>query len=165
MEELFEECIGAEIEVNTEEIGGPKPSKRQRKIKLLKEDDKALLLDSLSKLELKDVVENVISKISQQDQVYLFKDREKLWKLLQSNRSLMGYVVKGLLETYINVYKLCEKGKDKYCRFQLEWHMKCSLLLTDHIDIKNGKSLSSIHQKWLLYIVKMSEYQRKLTIP
>ena len=43
--------------------------------------------------------------------------------------------------------------KDKYCRFQLEWHKQCSLLLKDEVDQGGQKELSQprIHQRWLGY--------------
>lgn len=129
---------------------GPKPAKRPRKSKLLRKTDKQALLDVLGSLPVTDVVASVITKISKENHVYLFKDREKLWKLLQNEQSLMSTLVQGLIKIYIGVYQFCQKGKDKYCRFQLEWHRKCSLLLTDQVD-KKDKDISPLHQSWLEY--------------
>ena len=63
----------------------------------------------------------------------------------------MFTLVKGLTELFIRVYKSCQTGKDKYCRFQLEWHRQCSLLLRDQVDGGVNKELSQIHQRWLGY--------------
>ena len=56
-----------------------------------------------------------------------------------------------ITELFIRVYKSCQTGKDKYCRFQLEWHKQCSLLLKDEVDHGGQKELSQIHQRWLGY--------------
>ena len=60
----------------------------------------------------------------------------------------MSTLVKSPTELFIRVYKSCQTGKDKYCRFQLEWHKQCSLHEFDH---GGQKELSQIHQRWLGY--------------
>ena len=42
--------------------------------------------------------------------------------------------------------KSCQIGKDKYCRFQLEWHKQYGLLLVDQVDEGGQKD---IHQIWV----------------
>ena len=34
-----------------------------------------------------------------------------------------------LADAFANLYKSCDKGKDKYLNFQLEWHRYCSAYL------------------------------------
>ena len=74
MEEVFfEECIGAEVEVNPDEVEtcpNP-PAKKSRKSKLLKKADKQELLDVLAKLQPTDVVAKVVTKVSKENHVSL----------------------------------------------------------------------------------------------
>ena len=152
MEDIFDE-IGAEVEINPDEVEVIK-SKKPRKTRLLNKDEKKVLLDMLSDLasNSSDVVCSVISIVTQENHIHLYKEREKLWSSLQSAQSLMSTLVKGLTELFIRVYKSCQTGKDKYCRFQLEWHRQCSLLLKDHVDQGcRQKYLSQIHQRWIGY--------------
>ena len=144
--------IGAEVEINPDEVEVVR-KKKPRKTRLLKKDEKKLLLDMLSDLasNCSDVVSAVISTVSKEDHIHIYKERDMLWNSLQSAQPLMSTLVKGLTEIFIHVYKSCQTGKDKYCRFQLEWHKQCSLLLKGQIDQGCQKELTLIHQRWLGY--------------
>ena len=96
-----------------------------------------------------EVTSDVITIVSKEDHIHIFNERNKLWNSLLSTRSLMSTLVKGLIELFINIYKSCQKGKDKYCRFQIDWHKQCSMLLTDRVNPVCEKELSLIHQRWL----------------
>lgn len=150
--EDFLDDIGAEVEVNPDEVEVVK-KKKPKKIRLLKKDEKKALLDMLSDLasNCSDVVSAVVNVVTKEDHVHLYKEREKIWSSLQSAQPLMSTLVKGLTELFIRVYKSCQTGKDKYCRFQLEWHKQCSLLLKDQVDQGGQKDLCQIHQRWLGY--------------
>ena len=152
MDVYLDDGIGAEVEINPDEVEEVKKTK-PRKTRLLKKDEKRALLDVLGNLvsNSSEVMSAVTEIISKQNHMHLFKDREQLWTSLQSNRaqSLMTTLVKGLIELFIRVYKSCQKGKEKYCRFQVEWHRQCSLLLTDQVS--ESEHLSQIHQRWLGY--------------
>ena len=130
MEVYLDDGIRAEVENNLDEVEELK--KKPRKTRLLKKAEKKALLDVLGNLvsNSSEVVSAVTEIISKQNHMHLFKDREQLWTSLQSDRaqSLMTTLVKGLIELFIRVYKSCQKGKEKYCRFQVEWHRQCSLL-------------------------------------
>ncbi len=32
-------------------------------------------------------------------------------------------------ETFVQIYKSCDQGKEKFMKFQLEWHKMCSIFL------------------------------------
>ena len=150
MEEYLDD-IGAEVEINPDEVEVVK--KKPRKTRQLKKDEKKALLDMLDDLASNcfDVVAAVIDIVSKEDHIHVYKEREKLWSSLQGAQSLMSTLVKGLAELFIRVYKSCQTGKDKYCRFQLEWHKQCSMLLMDQVDQGSHKDLSQMHQRWLGY--------------
>ena len=103
MEDIFDE-IGAEVEINPDEVEVIK-SKKPRKTRLLKKDEKKALLDMLSDLASNhsDVVSTVISIVTQENHIHLYKAREKLWSSLQSAQSLMSALLKGLTELFIRV--------------------------------------------------------------
>ena len=149
--EDFLDDIGAEVEINPDEVEVVK--KKPKKTRLLKKDEKKVLLDMLCNLasNSSDIVSAVINIVTKEVHIHVYKEREKLWSSLQSAQSLMSTLVKGLTELFICVYKSCQTGKDKYCRFQLEWHKQCSLLLKDEVDQEGQKELSQIHQRWLGY--------------
>ena len=149
--EDFLDDIGAEVEINPDEVEIVK-KKKPKKTRLLKKDEKKALLDMLCNLasNSSDIVSAVINIVTKEVHIHVYKERE-LWSSLQSAQSLMSTLVKGLTELFIRVYKSCQTGKDKYCRFQLEWHKQCSLLLKDEVDQEGQKELSQIHQRWLGY--------------
>ena len=80
----------------------------------------------------------------------LFQERDVFWRSLQGAQPLLSTLVKELVELFIRVYKSCQKRKDRYCRFQLEWHRQCSLLLRDRVDHEE-KDILPLHQRWLGY--------------
>ena len=67
-------------------------SKKPRKTRLLNKDEKKALLDMLSDLasNSSDIVHSVISIVTQENHIHLYKEREKLWSSLQSAQSLMS---------------------------------------------------------------------------
>ena len=97
------------------------------------------------------VVSAVIAIVNKEDHIHMFEERKKLWSSLQSAQLLMSTLVKGLTELFIHIYKSCQTGKDKYSRFQLDWHKQCSLLLKAQVDQGGQKELTQIHQRWLGY--------------
>ena len=148
--EDFLDDIGTEVEINPDEV---EVVKKPKKTRLLRKDEKKALLDMLCNLasNSSDIVSAVINIVTKDVHIHVYKEREKLWSSLRSAQSLMLTLVKGLTELFIRVYKSCQTGKDKYCRFQLEWHKQCSLLLKDEVDQEGQKELSQIHQRWLGY--------------
>lgn len=127
--------------------------KKPKKTRLLKKDEKKVLLDMLSDLASNslDIVSAVINIVTKEVHIHVYKEQEKLWSSLQSAQSLILTLEKGLTELLIRIYKSCQTGKDKCCRFQLEWHKQCSLLLKDRVDQGGKKELLQIHQRWLGY--------------
>ena len=50
----------------------------------------------------------------------------------------------------MRVFKSSEKGKDRYSKFQVQWHKYCSLLLMDKID-ESSEEVFTLHGQWLKY--------------
>ena len=57
----------------------------------------------------------------------------------------------GLVDLFVSVFKSCEKGKDRYTKFQVQWHRNCSLLLMDNVDEASIKEVSTLHKQWMEY--------------
>ena len=68
---------------------------------------------------------------------------------------MMNTLINGLLSLFILLYKKCQVGKDKYCRFQLEWLQECSVLLQDEcstcMSVSSSMEVNQLHPKWMQY--------------
>ena len=150
MDVFFLDDVGAEVEVNPDDVEVIKP-KRKRKTTLLKKAEKKVVIERLqaTSVDCHNAISTIIRIIDAENHVHLFKDRDTLWSVLRLQESLLTTIFRGLVEIFIHVFKSCEKGKDKYSRFQLEWHKHCSTLLTENVDEASMKELSQIHQRWL----------------
>lgn len=139
--------VGAEVDVNPDDVGVVRPKKKKT---LLKKADKKVLIDKLrARIDSQETIPFIIKTVDGESHVHVFKDRETLWNLLQQQQSLLSTVFKGLVEIFLHIFKSCEKGKDKYSKFQVEWHLHCSMLLQSQIDDTGIKEMSQIHQRWL----------------
>ena len=64
-----------------------------------------------------------------------------------------------LVSSFASLYKSCDKGKDKYMKFQLEWHQCCSVFLLPPdkglfdvgVDPKKNVNLARLQQQWVRY--------------
>ena len=89
----------------------------------------------------------VVSNVSSEHHVHIFKDREHLWESLQSAK-MFPSLLEQLVILFVRIYTSCQTGKDKYSRFQVEWHKQCSSMLQDQCQ---QEELLKIHQQWLSY--------------
>ena len=149
-EDIFLEDVGAEVDVNPDEVANVEIKKKKRKSMLLKKGEREEILKMLSGLQETGVAQAVVSAVSSEHHMRIFKDRGDLWELLKSDQLFMG-LVKQLVLLFVRIYQLCQTGKDKYSRFQVEWHKQCSSLLQDQCL---QKELLEIHQQWLSYCAK-----------
>ena len=91
MEIFLDDNIGAEVEVNPDEVEVlGKKKKKPRKTRLLNKDEKKAVLDMLNDLAFNcsDVVSAVINIVTEEDHIHVYKERDKLWKSLQSAQLL-----------------------------------------------------------------------------
>lgn len=52
----------------------------------------------------------------------------EFWTCLQSSQ-LVPELLRTLASLFASLYSVCDKGKDKYMKFQLEWHRCCSIFI------------------------------------
>ena len=79
--------IGAEVEINPDEVEVVS-KKKPRKTRLLKREEKKALLDMLSGVASNplEVVSVVMVMVAKEDHIHVFKEREKLCIALQSSQ-------------------------------------------------------------------------------
>ena len=111
MEVFLFEDVGAEVEVNPDDVEFIKP--KRKRTALLKAERK-VLVDKLQALDSTKAIASIIKSVDGENHIHLFKQRKAVWnKLLQQN-SLLLAIFKGLVETFVHAFKHCEKGKDKF---------------------------------------------------
>ena len=157
-EDVFMEDIqiGAEVELNPDDVvDAVPPAKRKKKgkpRKLLKKADRDELIKMLSKLttDTATIVKAVVDVVSREAHLRVYEDRARFWNLLSSD-SMMNTLINGLVSVFIFLYKKCQVGKDKYCRFQLEWLQECRVLLQEECSVSSSMEVSQLHPKWMQY--------------
>ena len=68
-------------------------------------------------------------------------------------------LLRTLASLFASLCKSCDKGKDKYMKFQLEWHQCCSVFLLPPdkglsdvgVDPKKNVDLARLQQRWVGY--------------
>ena len=104
-----------------------------------------------------ELLETVVKRLSEELHMQHHPEREQLMiSILDSSKEDMERICAGLADTLIELYMKCDKGKEKYGRFQVEWHQSCSKFLLDRNksgDVDNcghDLSLLSLPILWLL---------------
>ena len=113
--------------------------------KLLRKDQRATIIDSIKTMSLNTIAHEVKLRLHEQ-----LQSSEQILKVildsLVDNEKLLLSLVKHHHNTFVNLYVQCSSGKEKYIRFQLDWHKHCSVFLLprvfgiDCIFLSNGKS-------------------------
>jgi hypothetical protein len=98
-----------------------------------------------------DIVSAVINIVTKEVHIHIIIHIQGTREVLELTAKCSALDINIGEGTEICVYKSCQTGKDKYCRFQLEWYKQCSLLLKDQVDQRGQKELLQIHQRWLGY--------------
>ena len=92
-------------------------SKRSvRKCSLQKQEK----LDILECVEMEEVLDSICSKVIKQLHSHVYKYRLSLFKaVIATVKAFLKSLCNCLTEIFVAMYKECEKGKDKYARFQV----------------------------------------------
>lgn len=134
------------------EAEGSTTSKRKRKV--LSKKEKARVMLSLCDVDIGSVLAHVKATIESEKHIEGDLARLDFWKCLEKSEALMKQIMISLMDAFANLYKICDKGKDKYMNFQLEWHRHCSaFLLPSGKDISDVdydlQKYSRLQQRWL----------------
>ena len=101
--------------------GGPK-----RKRKMLNKEEKSRVMLFICDVNLDDVLSYVKEA---ERHITENSARTEFWTCLQSSQQMVTELLRTLASLFATLYKSCDKGKDKYMTFQLEWHQRCSVFL------------------------------------
>ena len=100
------------------------------------------------------LLDTVVAHLSVELHMQHYPEREELLiSLIDSSKEDMERVCAGLAEKFIELYIKCDKGKEKYGRFQVEWHQSCSKYLlesSEEDDNESGVCLLSPPRLWLM---------------
>lgn len=94
---------------------------------MLKKDQKIEIMKSIRSFSLHKIAREIQSKLNEQFPSERML-REVLDCLMQQDQLLLS-LAKYHHITFVNLYVKCGSGKDKYIRFQLDWHKHCSIFL------------------------------------
>jgi hypothetical protein len=155
--------IGEEVEVEAKatkkrkrggEAEGKGATKRKRKV--LTKKEKARVMLSLCDINMSTLLEHVNTAVKER---HIIDNPNKLefWNCLGKSEALLKALISSLSDTFANLYRSCDKGKDKYMNFQLEWHRYCSVFLLPvgkdisdvGYDIEKHSELASLQQRWI----------------
>ena len=96
-----------------------------------------------------DLVAAVLQEVDTQLYIHTFPCRTEFWEHFKLT-DLTTKICKDLGELYCTTYSLCDSGKDKYARFQLEWYKKCSFLLLED-PAEPSHPLYTVGRQWNSY--------------
>ena len=113
-------------------VGGSK-----RKRKTLNKEEKVQVMLSICDVGVDDVLSYVRETVSNEKHIIESSAKKEFWTCLQSSEHRVIELLHTLASLVALLYKACDKGKDKYMKFQLEWYQCCSVFL-----LPPGKSLS-----------------------
>ena len=74
-----------------------------------------------------------------------------------SGKQLVTKLLRTLSSLFASLYKSCDKSKDKYMKFQLEWHQCFGVFLVPAdkelsdvgVDAKKNVDLACLQQRWV----------------
>ena len=124
----------AEVEVSSSD-GGKRKRKQdssdeipKKKRKALNKKEKEKILLCLCDIDSNEVTTFVKAKVSNEKHISECHERKMFWESLQSCVLFLDLLC-FLSEAFVGIYKSCDKGKEKFMKFQLEWHRMCSVFL------------------------------------
>ena len=120
-----------------------------RKTKSLNKKEKAKLLEELRHIPGVELLDVVVKKLSEESHMQFYPEREQLLSsLLDSSGEEMAAICAGLADNFVCVYLNCDKGKEKYARFQVRWHQSCSKFLLPVDEHTTPSTISPPIQLW-----------------
>ncbi|SMN01933.1 hypothetical protein SPONN_219 [uncultured Candidatus Thioglobus sp.] len=153
-DDIIVEAVEAEVAVRAEvEVGADVVKPKKRRTKLLKKAEKQVLIDKIKAVarDCDEAVSTIVKAVDAEDHIHIFKDREEFWNRLRLEHIPLSTIFVGLVDLFASVFKSCERGKDRYTKFQVQWHRNCCFLLADKIDEASTKEVSTLHELWLGY--------------
>ena len=133
--------------------GSSSSSSRKRAQHTLNKKEREKVINMLQTLN-GALLDIVVKHLSEELHMQHYPEREELMiSILDSSKEDMERICAGLADTFIELYIKCDKGKEKYGRFQVEWHQSCSRFLLDNSEEDDNECdvcLLSPPKLWLL---------------
>ena len=132
----------------------------KRKRKMLNKEEKAQVMLSICDVNVDEVLSYVKETVSNEKHITENSTRRDFWgRLKSSDMEMMTELLRTLVSTFSSLYKSCDKGKDKYMKFQIEWHQCCSVFLLPldkslsdiGVSVQKFTNLGRIQQRWVGY--------------
>lgn len=121
-----------------------KGKQKKAKGKMLLKSERERITDDLLRLERKKILDKVRENMNSQLHLQAFPARQTFWMEFSCS-DVFADVVAHLQNAFVEVYRACDKGRDKFLRFQLEWYTRCSSTLLVESDT------CCIHESWKSY--------------
>ena len=119
-----------------------------------------VIIKSIRDIPLDTIIEQVKVQLYKEQFLYNKETYTKILDELVSSTSLFRSLIEHHRTTFVTVYGQNATGKEKYLRFQMEWHSQCSIFLLpkykdiDCIISEPSKLLSDIRGTWLKFCDK-----------
>ena len=135
-----EDCVGSATRASA-------PVAKRSKRSLRKKEKEAIVahLESISEDE---ILDSIQGKMIGQLHMHVYKDRLALFQeLCSAHVSKLKSLCHHLTELFVATYTECDKGKDKYARFQVKWHESSAQFLLEPTNTSSSTS-SGCHIIW-----------------
>ena len=101
--------------------------KGKPKSKLLRKEERDIICQKLNDTDIATTLQELVCIIKEQavSHPYIIQLLDELIR----NDSLCQDLVKHHISVFIYLYNQCSAGKEKFLRFQLQWHIHCSIFL------------------------------------
>ena len=101
-----------------------------RAVKSLNKKERSKIVSKLRAISGVEVVKVVVEKLSREPHMEYYPEREQLLaSLLDSSYEELVTICAKLSDMFVCTYITCDTGREKYGRFQVEWHKCCSKFL------------------------------------
>ena len=130
------------------------------KKRMLNKTTRNVIIKSIRDIPLDTIVKQVKVQLYKEKLFYNKETYTKILDELVSSTSIFHSLIEHHRTTFITVYGQNATGKEKYLRFQMEWHSQCSIFLLpkdkdiDCIISEPSKLLGDIRGTWLKFCDK-----------
>ena len=118
--------------------------------KVLNKKERENLITGLRTISGVQLVNVVVEKLSHETHMQHFPEREQmLASLLDSSYEDLVTICAALSDIFVCTYIKCNKGREKYAQFQVEWHRSCSSFVMSVDDEHTNFDELPANKLWL----------------
>ena len=121
----------------------------KRSKRVLRKKEKKDILAHLESISEDEVFDSIQGKVIGKLHMHVYKDRLELFQeLCSAHVSRLKSLCHHLTELFVAMYTECDKGKDKYARFQVKWHESSAQFLLEPTTTSSTPIASGCHILW-----------------